>query len=132
MSNAMIALYRPSQWLLAVALLIVGSGCASDRIALDADFPVPLVAQSSTRVAIVITPELQSFVHNEKIAKRGDYSINVGAVQKRLFNRLAQGAFMAQPDPPPDEEEGCTQQRTERPHSIKDKRGSKGRAGPIT
>ncbi len=95
MSNAMIALYRPSQWLLAVALLIVGSGCASNRIALDADFPVPLVAQSSTRVAIVITPELQSFVHNEKIAKRGDYSINVGAVQKRLFNRLAQGAFNA-------------------------------------
>ena len=44
MSNAMIALYRPSQWLLAVALLIVGSGCASNRIALDADFPVPLVA----------------------------------------------------------------------------------------
>ena len=34
-------------------------------------------------------------MHNEKIAKRGDYSINVGAVQKRLFNRLAQGAFNA-------------------------------------
>ena len=95
MSNAMIALYQPAQWLFAVACLIVGSGCASNRIALDTDFPVPLVAPSSARVAIVISPELQSFVHNEKIAKRGDYSINVGAVQKRLFNRLAQGAFNA-------------------------------------
>ena len=44
MSNAMIALYQPAQWLFAVACLIVGSGCASNRIALDTDFPVPLVA----------------------------------------------------------------------------------------
>lgn len=94
MSNhLMITLQRPAQWLFLATCLTLGSGCASNRIALDTDFPVPLVASSPTRVAIVLTPELQNYVHNEKISKQGDYSINVGAVQKRLFNRVAQGAF---------------------------------------
>ena len=81
MSNAMIALHQPAQWLFAVACLIVGSGCASNRIALDTDFCATggtIICASCHRHL----PELQSFVHNEKIAKRGDYSINVGAVQK--------------------------------------------------
>ena len=84
--------YPSAPWLVMASLLLIGSGCASNRIALDTDFPVPLVTPSSMRVAIVLTPELQSYVHSEKV-RRSDYSINVGAVQKRLFNRLAQGAF---------------------------------------
>ena len=84
MSNAMIALHQPAQWLFAVACLIVGSGCASNRIALDTDFPVPLVAPSSAPVArSSYSPRnFKALCAKKVIAKREDYSINVGAVQK--------------------------------------------------
>ena len=95
MSNVLNITNRQSAYrLILAAVLLVSSGCASNRIALDTDFPVPLVAASSMRVAIVLTPELEGYVHSEKV-RRADYSINVGAVQKRLFTRLAQGAFAA-------------------------------------
>lgn len=81
-----------STWSLLVMALL-GSGCASTRVELSGDFPVPLVAPSPTRVAIVLSPELLNYVHTETLARGGDYSINVGAAQKLLFQRLAQGAF---------------------------------------
>ena len=45
------------------------------------------------RVAIVLSPELTNYVHSESVARRGEYIINVGMVQKQLFQRLAQGTF---------------------------------------
>ena len=79
--------------LVLVTVLLGSGGCASRQIELAGDFPVPLVPASPMRVAIVLSPELTGYVHAESIARQGDYSVNVGTVQKQLFQRLAQGTF---------------------------------------
>ena len=93
MKNSWLPLIRQRRhWLLFIAVA-VSCGCANTRIELNSDFPAPLVTASPMRVAIVLSPELTNYVHSESVARRGEYIINVGMVQKQLFQRLAQGTF---------------------------------------
>ncbi len=93
MKNSWLPLIRQRRhWLVFIAVA-VSCGCANTRIELNSDFPAPLVTASPMRVAIVLSPELTNYVHSESVARRGEYIINVGMVQKQLFQRLAQGTF---------------------------------------
>ena len=70
------------------------AGCASTKnLALDTTFPIPLMNKIPVRLAFHLDDALLSYVYSEKIAKKGQWNVELGSVQTKLFNNLAAGIF---------------------------------------
>jgi len=74
-------------------LAIFLSACASPKIAVEGDFPVPLVNPYPVHVGWVLDDALTTFVHREKIDRGSEWEIKVGPVQQAMFDSLSKGMF---------------------------------------
>ena len=80
-------------WML---LLLALGACASPKISMEGDFPVPLVNPYPVTVGWVLDEKLLSYTHSEKVNRGSDWVINVGAVQQGMFDSLSKGMFKEQ------------------------------------
>ncbi|MCP5179689.1 MAG: hypothetical protein H6993_12700 [Pseudomonadales bacterium] len=78
----------PSLW-----LAVMLSACAAPSIRVEGTFPVPLVNAYPVTVGWVLDEALTTYVHREKLDKGGDWVIDVGGVQKAMFDSLSRGLF---------------------------------------
>ena len=70
------------------------ASCASTKnLVLDTTFPVPLMNKVPVRLAFHLDDTLLSYVYSEKIEKKGQWNVELGSVQTKLFNNLAAGIF---------------------------------------
>lgn len=70
------------------------AGCTSTKnLALETTFPVPLVNKVPVTLGLHLDEELLGYVYTEQIEKKGEWNVDVGAVQTELFDNLATGLF---------------------------------------
>ncbi len=90
-----------------LACILLG-GCAGARVAMPSNtaLPVPLVQKIPMPVGLYLDEELRTYMHSESIEGHGDWEIDIGPVQSRLFNNLLTGVFIGHrevdnPEQPP-------------------------------
>jgi len=79
--------------LLVVCLTSLLIGCAGADVAVDSQFPPPLVNRIDLSMGIHLSEELTSFVHEEDLDNNGEWRINIGSAQQRMFSALFEGMF---------------------------------------
>lgn len=78
-------------WVFAVMLVLCA--CASPKISMEGDFPIPLVNPYPVTVGWLLDEKLLSYTHSEKVDRGGEWVIKVGAVQQGMFDSLSKGMF---------------------------------------
>jgi hypothetical protein len=80
----------------AVLLLALGllAGCSGGAtVAVEGDFPTPLVAPLPISVGLVLDDALTTFVHDEEIERFGHWRVEVGPMQGKLFRAVVGAMF---------------------------------------
>ncbi|NJN52679.1 MAG: hypothetical protein HC809_13895 [Gammaproteobacteria bacterium] len=71
-------------------------GCTSGAtVQLEGDFPTPLVVPAPVHVGLVLEPALTQYVFEEKLERGGEWRLELGEMQPKLF-RTVFGAVFAQ------------------------------------
>ena len=73
-------------------LLLLG-GCVGASVAVPTQFPVPLLNKVPHDFGLVLSKELTSYVHEEKIPEYGEWRIELGPAQEPMFEQLLTGMF---------------------------------------
>jgi hypothetical protein len=76
----------------AYAALILTTGCATVAVRPEGDLPKPLVVPTPAKVAMVITPETNNYIHKESRASV-DYEAQLGASHKHIFEEIFKAEF---------------------------------------
>jgi len=74
-------------------ILLLLAGCSNPTIEAQTEFPVPVMPKLDLNMGLLLDDDLTHFVHEESIEQMGDWHIEIGAAQKAMFSRLAQGMF---------------------------------------
>jgi hypothetical protein len=72
--------------------LVLG-GCTATNVEISDQFPIPLLQKTPVRLGIHLNEDLRTLVYREKIEKKGEWVIAVGAAQEAMFTNLATGVF---------------------------------------
>lgn len=75
------------------ASCLLASCTSTKNLALETTFPVPLVNKVPVTLGVHLDEELLGYVYTEEIEKKGEWNVDVGAVQTELFDNLATGLF---------------------------------------
>jgi hypothetical protein len=79
---------------LCVALALVAVGCGSGAtIAMQGEFPKPVIAPLPLHVGLVLNDALTGYVHDEEIKGLGHWHIEVGQLQRKLFRDIVTAMF---------------------------------------
>lgn len=78
-----------------LALITALGACASPKISMEGEFPIPLVNPYPVTVGWVLDDKLLSYTHSEKVDRGSEWVIKVGAVQQGMFDSLSKGMFKA-------------------------------------
>jgi len=77
-----------------IGLCSVLLACGTTRLEVDPDsFPIPVLTKTPVSLAVLLDEELTTYVHEEEIAKKGDWEVIIGPAQTPLFTNLASGVF---------------------------------------
>lgn len=79
--------------ILSVAAALGAAGCSTTVPPLDTTFPAPLVEHVPAAVGIVYDEELRNFTYNETVSDGTSWTIELGASNMRLFNKLFASMF---------------------------------------
>ena len=77
---------------LLVALTL--GGCTGANVQMEGDIPTPLVNRLPLRVGLYLDPALVQYVFEEKIQDHGDWRVEVGPMQAKLFRQVASAMFL--------------------------------------
>jgi hypothetical protein len=77
----------------AVLVSVLLSACSGATVQLDDDIPSPLIEPLPLTMGVYLQPALTQYVYEERIADHGDWRIEVGSMQTRLFMQMAGALF---------------------------------------
>lgn len=75
-----------------VALTI--GGCTGANVQMQGEIPTPLVNRLPLRIGLYLEPALVQYVFEEKIQDHGDWRVEVGPMQTKLFRQIASAMFL--------------------------------------
>lgn len=78
-----------------VALTLVG--CSGAKVQMEGEIPTPLVNRLPLQIGLYLEPALVQYVFEEKIDKYGDWRIDVGPIQAKLFKQITNAMFIEAP-----------------------------------
>ncbi len=84
--------YRRKTLLIGVCSAMVGCGGGA-AVQVEGDFPKPLIVASPVHVGLVLDDALITYVHTETIEKAGEWSVDVGPMQPKLFRSVFGAMF---------------------------------------
>ncbi len=82
---------RPGRALLLGVSVLVTACAGTTQVSLDDTFPVPVMEKTPLRLGILLDETLTGYTFSEKVDKRGEWAVDIGAVQEGLFTNLATG-----------------------------------------
>lgn len=77
---------------LAAVVVLLLNACSGATVQMQGDIPTPLIEPLPLKMGVYLDPALTEYVYEERIAEHGDWRIEVGAMQSKLF--LEMGAAM--------------------------------------
>ena len=69
------------------------SACGVKRVAVEDNFPTPVLTQHPQHVGLYLDETFRSYTHSEELPSGGDWSIDLGAANAALFQQLVKGMF---------------------------------------
>ena len=69
-------------------------GCTGANVQMQGEIPTPLVNRLPLRVGLYLEPALVQYVFEEKIQDHGDWRVEVGPMQTKLFQQVASAMFL--------------------------------------
>lgn len=78
---------------LALAMVVVCTGCSSSAVVLEEPFPAPVIDPLPLTIGVYYTDEFRNYTYSEQIPRKGTIEIQAGAANVRLFNRLLPSMF---------------------------------------
>jgi hypothetical protein len=73
------------------------AGCSGAKVQMEGDIPTPLVNQLPLRIGLYLEPALVQYVFEEKIEEHGDWRIDAGPIQAKLFKQVTNAMFIEAP-----------------------------------
>jgi len=77
---------------LATLLLVA---CSGANVQMEGEIPTPLVQPLPLRMGLYFEPALLDYVYEEKIENHGDWRVEVGRMQPKLFLQIGSAMFTA-------------------------------------
>ncbi len=74
-----------------IFVALVLAGCSGANVQIAGDIPTPFVNRLPLRVGLYLEPALVQYVFEEKIQDHGDWRVEVGPMQPKLFRQVAIG-----------------------------------------
>lgn len=71
------------------------AGCGGANVEVPPELPVPLVQPLPLKMGLHLPQELRNYVHREKLEQSGEWTIDLGGAQERMFRNLLTGMFEA-------------------------------------
>jgi hypothetical protein len=81
---------RNAATLVAAAVL---AGCAGATVQVEGDIPAPLVEPMPLKMGMYFEPALTEYVYEERITDHGDWRIELGPMQPKLFLQMGSAMF---------------------------------------
>jgi hypothetical protein len=78
----------------ALFIVLTLGGCAGANVQMQGEIPTPLVNRLPVRVGLYLEPALVQYVFEEKIQDHGDWRVEVGPMQKKLFEQITRAMFL--------------------------------------
>jgi len=82
---------------LGVLVVLTLAGCSGAKVQMEGDIPTPLVNRLPLQIGLYLEPALVQYVFEEKIEEHGDWRIEVGPMQAKLFKQIATAMFIEAP-----------------------------------
>ena len=61
---------------------------------MEGDIPTPLVNRLPLKIGLYFEPALVQYVFEEKIQDHGDWRVDIGSMQPKLFRKIATAMFV--------------------------------------
>ncbi len=90
--SAVLPSMRRFVFVVLIALTI--GGCTGANVQMQGEIPTPLVNRLPLRVGLYLEPALVQYVFEEKIQDHGDWRVEVGPMQAKLFRQIASAMFL--------------------------------------
>jgi len=84
----------PRSPIAALFIVLTLGGCAGANVQMQGEIPTPLVNRLPVRVGLYLEPALVQYVFEEKIQDHGDWRVEVGPMQKKLFEQITRAMFL--------------------------------------
>ena len=80
-------------WRIAVLCASLAA-CVGANVQMQGDIPTPLVNRLPLKIGLYFEPALVQYVFEEKIQEHGDWRVEVGQMQPKLFQKIAAAMFV--------------------------------------
>ena len=76
-------------------------GCAAPNVEISSKFPTPNVRKAPVSLSFYLSEDLTNYMYSQKMGKRSEWKIDLGAAQQSMFMTLGESVFenysLAQP-----------------------------------
>ena len=83
------AIFRGSLYLILSSCL----GCAAPNVQISSQFPYPNVRKAPVNLGFYLSENLTTYTYAQKMGRRSEWKIDLGAAQKSMFSTLGQSVF---------------------------------------
>jgi hypothetical protein len=83
----------PSRSLIGLVTALLLAACTGATVQMEGDIPTPLVQPLPLRMGLYFDPTLLDYVYEERIENHGDWRVEVGPMQSKLFQQIASAMF---------------------------------------
>ena len=78
---------------LCLLLILAFVGCAAPNVEITSTFPTPNVRKAPVNLGFYLPDELTSYTYSQKMGKRSEWKISLGAAQQSMFEILGKSVF---------------------------------------
>jgi len=68
-------------------------GCAAPNVEISSKFPEPNVRKAPVSLSFYLSEELTNYTYSQKMGKRSEWKIDLGAAQRSMFTMLGKSVF---------------------------------------
>lgn len=77
-----------------LTIVLALGGCVGANVQMQGEIPTPLVNRLPLRIGLYLEPALVQYVFEEKIQDHGDWRVEVGPMQTKLFEQITRAMFL--------------------------------------
>ena len=78
---------------LCLLLSVTCLGCAAPNVEITSTFPTPNVRKAPVNLGFYLPDELTTYTYSQKMGKRSEWKISLGAAQRSMFETLGKSVF---------------------------------------
>ena len=78
---------------LSLLMSLVCLGCAAPNVEITSNFPTPTVRKAPVNLGFYLPDELTNYTYAQKMGKRSEWKISLGAAQQSMFETLGKSVF---------------------------------------